>query len=673
MACNTGDCTDTATACANSANQPIGTTSAEALACNASVIDSVVNGSVTVVTRTGKNLKSLEQLSLEFGFGVALFDFATGGTLESVNLLVLNSDGFYYHYIGNPANIPLVIAPGFDPTASSDWEAFIATEHSLLSGRSSPDAHPAASISRGGSDVDADLTLIEADIATNTANIADNTSQINELGYINKGRSRLGVNAKKSLNGWGGQSPVSLLGDSISHGAFAGELYYNGYTRILARMFSAATNCLNYQGFVPMTTLDSGGLNESKDIHNIFFSGTWVSEDSSTSAVGAAANNGLSFRSNIQNNYISTTIPSFQAKSLFWYVQQPGGGEITIYINYTLTIVINTNGPLQSKSVLLANIDNGQGSLVIQAYKSDATTDPVSVIGWGYIDDIETPLFYNFSTSGRRLRYVDELVISDLANNASAFVLALGHNDQGDVDADPGGAYGLAFTQRIDWVIQYCNTHNTLLVVPDFCWEALDTSFTRLELQRAVNETNGIYIPFPNLFKSDGSIVDSTYLINTLGMWVDASHPNADGNKWIAETIAKYLGLTVASKETAIAYHDYWMPLDIPAGKNNVFTSPQSVSAYRLNGAEINFRYSVQDAPTGSFPVGTFTLSAGWRVTPPFSSVGTSLTLPGVLRSDTAITTSTVSIGLDGLFTISVIDGTWINAQAGIAKIPVSV
>lgn len=145
MACNTGDCTDVATVCANSASEPLGTTSAEALACNASTIDKVVNGSIAVTTRTGSTLLSLEQLQALFGFGLAPFTFTTGGTLESINLLVSNDpvDGFLYKYIGDPNNIPLVIPPLFDPTASSDWQAFTATVHNLLSGRSAVGAHDA--------------------------------------------------------------------------------------------------------------------------------------------------------------------------------------------------------------------------------------------------------------------------------------------------------------------------------------------------------------------------------------------------------------------------------------------------------------------------------------------------------------------------------------------------
>lgn len=499
------------------------------------------------------------------------------------------------------------------------------------------------------------------------------TNLINEAtAETNKSRSRAlsKINVKKGLSQWGMQAPINNLGDSISHGAFAGELYYNGWTRILSRMLGGDFGGLSYQGYVPMLTLGAGPT-ESRDIHSIAFVGTWNSQDSSSSVNGAAAYNGLSFQSVTQNDRITSQIPTFQNQALVWYLQQPGGGELTISDNTGVLNVIATAGALSVKTALVALVDNGQGWATLQAQKTDASGPPVDVMGFGYIDGTATPVMHNFANSGRRLRYVDEQVINDCANNSSIFMLSLGHNDQGDVDADPGGAYGTAFTQRINWVIQYCNANNTFLVVNDFCWTAADTSFTRQELKRAATETNGMYIPLPNLIKPDGSVPDTAYLTSTINMWADGSHPNADGNKWVAETIAKYLGLSCSSKKDAIATHDFWMPFDIPAGTENSFTGPASVSAYRINGEELNYRYAVQKAAGGSFPVGSHSLQVGWRVTPPFQVIGTSLTLPGFIRQDTSVFTSNIGLSQSGNVDLNVTDGTWINDQIGAAKLPI--
>jgi lysophospholipase L1-like esterase len=494
--------------------------------------------------------------------------------------------------------------------------------------------------------------------------------EVNNLDSIHRSRSLSGINVKRPVNTWGMRAPINNLGDSISHGAFAGELYYNGWTRILARMLSGDFGGLSYQGFVPMLTLGSGP-SASRDIHSITLSGTWDAQDSASTVNGAMAYNGISFQSIASGDYVQTTIPSFQNKANVWYLQQPGGGEITVSDNTGNLSVINTDGVLSVQSLLVATVDDGQGSCFIRCTKTDTNANPVDICGFGYLEGVDTPTLHNFSQSGRRLHYVADQTISDLSANAAIFMLSLGHNDQGDVDADPQGAYATQFTSKIDKIIEQCNLNNTLLVVNDFCWTAADTSFTRHELQRAAKETKGVYIPLPNLIKPDGSVPDSSYIVSTINMWEDGSYPNADGNKWIAETIAKYLGLSCSNKKMAIATNDYWMPFAIPAGTENSFTNPANVSAYRINGEELNYRYAVQKGAGGSFPVGTHSLQTVWRVDPPFVAIGTSLTLAGMPRSDTSVLTSTVGLGGAGAVGLTVGDGSWINDQSGIAKLPI--
>jgi hypothetical protein len=100
---------------------------------NAVSFNEVVNGDAIVTTYTGKQIISLSQAIDKFGFGVAPFTFAVGGTLGSFNFLVSNSpvDNFFYKYVGTGA-APLVIAPSFDPSASADWDEFIATDAKFI-------------------------------------------------------------------------------------------------------------------------------------------------------------------------------------------------------------------------------------------------------------------------------------------------------------------------------------------------------------------------------------------------------------------------------------------------------------------------------------------------------------------------------------------------------------
>lgn len=66
MDCNNNNCTDVATSCANSSGEPVGTTSADALACNASTIDKIVNETGFVTNRVGNQLNTLSKLESNY-------------------------------------------------------------------------------------------------------------------------------------------------------------------------------------------------------------------------------------------------------------------------------------------------------------------------------------------------------------------------------------------------------------------------------------------------------------------------------------------------------------------------------------------------------------------------------------------------------------------------------
>lgn len=120
--------------------RPSATTSAanpDALYDNAVTFEKLLNEYANQTTYKGKELISwLKALDL-FGFGVAPFDFATGGTLENKNLLIRHSDELLYRYVGAGA-FPLIVSPATNPVGNPDWEAFTATSLQALSGLTEP-------------------------------------------------------------------------------------------------------------------------------------------------------------------------------------------------------------------------------------------------------------------------------------------------------------------------------------------------------------------------------------------------------------------------------------------------------------------------------------------------------------------------------------------------------
>ncbi|MGC8384612.1 SGNH/GDSL hydrolase family protein [Pseudomonas aeruginosa] len=392
-----------------------------------------------------------------------------------------------------------------------------------------------------------------------------------------------------------GAPTMYVLGDSISHGAFAGRIYRNGWVNLLRRMLYNEIGTLTY-GFTPLMSLVDGAGNPSNEIHSIDFaktSGThsWVYRSNES---GSYVPQGLSWVSNEVGNIIRSTIPTFQDACTVYYVARPGGGTFDIKVNGSVVASVNTQASvvnaLQGQAVTLK--DNGFGKCVIEVVTTSAAT--VEFSGFSYANAYSQSALHNFSNSGRRLRWVDESVISSMMAGTSLFIMALGINDASDNESDT--VYYDEFVKRIDWLISYSNQNGVPVVVPDFLWSYPDTNNTRKQLKRLADETQGLYIPFADFFRKGSQSADANYLVNTLKLFSDGSHPNVHGHKYIAETIAKKLGLSVSSKKQALDYHDWWMPISITSTtiKNADFGSiPPSrvITATRNNGANVLFRF----------------------------------------------------------------------------------
>ncbi len=297
-----------------------------------------------------------------------------------------------------------------------------------------------------------------------------------------------------------GAPTMYVLGDSISHGAFAGRIYRNGWVNLLRRMLYNEIGTLTY-GFTPLMSLFDGAGNTSNEIHSIDFaktSGThsWVYRSNES---GSYVPQGLSWVSNEVGNIIRSTIPTFQDACTVYYVARPGGGTFDIKVNGSVVASVNTQASvvnaLQGQAVTLK--DNGFGKCVIEVVTTSAAT--VEFSGFSYANAYSQSALHNFSNSGRRLRWVDESVISSMMAGTSLFIMALGVNDASDNESDT--AYYEEFVKRIDWLISYSNQNSVPVVVPDFLWSYPDTNNTRKQLKRLADETQGLYIPFADFFR----------------------------------------------------------------------------------------------------------------------------------------------------------------------------
>ncbi|MEH8110332.1 phage tail protein [Aeromonas veronii] len=455
-----------------------------------------------------------------------------------------------------------------------------------------------------------------------------------------------------------GKKGTTILGDSICHGAFAGNLFSHGITRLLARAINAECGSSSY-GFTQMTALGIGKSYESRDIHNVNFTNVGVGWVGQGAAAGSGYLNGFAFRSTNIGNKININLPSFQRRAVIHHANQAGGGTFTIKVNGVLAATVNTgtNTDKFSAAEVAAN-DNQYGVTTIEVETTNAL--PVDICGISYFSSVLEPVLQNMSDSGRRARYVSSAVVNEVCAQSSTVIFALGQNDYAETDA----AYRAATIAVIDAMIAASNANGCRMVVPDFCWTAAGTTnWMRLQLKRLAVETNGIYIPFPDMLrKPDGSQPDSDYLVNTLGMWVDGSHPNVKGCQWIFETIAKCMGLSCSSKKGALTMHDYWVPLPLDSSVGVENSAPTAPSACRRVTSGVAVRIYIEKNPTGEFPIGSYALCSGFAARTDI--VGTSSQTMGIVKQDLTSVIGAASFSPSGEVTVKVTEAATYNDLA---------
>lgn len=552
-----------------------------------------------------------KRLAAEAGYNL-VGTFFLGCTLSSATEVVLNEfSGEYYSWDGTfPKNVSTGSTP--TPLGSGGWiDRSDVTLRSELTtaGSSISDIANQKSIleSTSGADTVGANSGLTVQGEIDAARVRENKSTL----------SRIKARQQAANSPWGQAGPINVLGDSITFGYFAsyeggvggvGGMFYNRWASLLARSLSHELGTGHYitcnpnfyqygvDTDIPVRLAQVGSWVASNS--GEYTSNLYVGQASTTTAVG---------------DYFEWKIPATFKECYIYYVTQPGGGEITIYQNGVTDSVINCNVGTSIKQAVKRIIvtSNPQGYCILRIAKtgSGAGTVGISAISPSQgVQENGTQLgggLNLFAAPGRRLQDVSEQVINDSCNNAAGLIMALGFNDN-PLNGSGQGVGRAAFTQRIDWLIQYCNQYNTPLIVPDFSWKNTASSFTRSELKRLATATGGIYIPLPDMIKS-GSFPTEAERLAT-GMWQDAAHPNRSGHKWIFETLAKTLGLAVSSKIDAISNHDYWISLPLTTTYANIQVNiMRNIGAYKMCSDGIQLRGQLKLASGANWPSGLTT------------------------------------------------------------------
>lgn len=550
----------------------------------------------------------------------------TGDFLSTIKGPVNNSANVYYQY------------PDGSPHVVQD-----------LSG-----ATGAYGVGKGGSTVGAAIDANTASIATNTQAINDFALQVlPNAAQPLMSRSNLVLNFGHGIN---------IIGDSISAGAYQGNVWTNGWPALLAKAVNNLFGSKNI-GAIPTDALYNPVPAYLTDqLHDVTWTGNWGPRVGSTgiydwplgntAAAAGDAINGKTVVSTDSTAYMEIVVPSMNRIVNIYYVGRPDGGKFDVLVNGVIVSELNTFIATKTYNLqytLIAD-DGGQGETVIRLKKKDSSpTELQSVIRYQKIVGNPDEHFAlmnvsNMSISGRQLAMMTEAGII-AATNCACVVLALGYNDS---QADTDDTYYATYLQRINWFIQYANVFKCLVIVADFCWYASPTGRRRAQLKRLAKDTKGIYIPFPDKFYPDGTIPTDTSpsaseLVSTLRLFADNAHPNFKGNEMIFHEIAKAMGLPINTKRAALLA-DMPFPLKLQGSLINKSGDISSVSRVP-NG--LSYSLGVTAAGGGNISSGSVSVA----------KVPTKFFASPTIRATTAVIRVT-SAGVIDNFVTTLVDGT---------------
>lgn len=534
----------------------------------------------TAITILGPQCReALRRSYAEAGYTLVAGSFEQGGVVTtSTDVLLLESSGVAYYWTGS---FPQTVAPSSSP--QQGWQSVAATT-----------LRNSLSASSGSALVGYKSRTVESELEYRA---------LEQVGFEQFSPATMPERSKSSALWANGKKGVAVLGDSISHGAFAGNLFTNGWTRLLARSVNGQLGASSY-GFTPMMTIGQG-QNQSLDLHSISFTNTGSGWQAREAANGSAYLSGLAFRSVSAGNKIGVTVPSFQRRILVHHANQVGGGTFTIKVNGAIKATVNTSVDTNTFAATeVAMDDNGYGWVNVEM---ETTSDsPVDLCGFSYLSSVSEPCTNNFSQSGRRAVNLSTAVIDEVISKSSIVVFALGYNDSGETDA----SYISTVTSKIEYAIAAANRLGTKIVVPDFCWTQPSSNWMRKLLLRLATETDGVYVDFPSIFAyPNGSPADSARLVTDLNMFVDAAHPNSAGNALIFERVASAMGLSCSTKSEALGNHDYWVSLPLKRGSGLKNRLPDLASSVKRTANGLVCRLYLTSESGGTNPVGAYDIS----------------------------------------------------------------
>lgn len=357
---------------------------------------------------------------------------------------------------------------------------------------------------------------------------------------VDKSDPQGGVISKVRLGGadkWSGKS-INLLGDSISWGSNSPDVFNDSYCGVL-RKFLQLEHQTDSIGFVSILGSNANAAGTYNDFHSVATSGSWsvnFNENASNTI------NGYSRQSSSIGAYLDVVTPVTNTSFRVMYRAKPTGGTFKVSNDGGATFAadVSTVGDdVSAITPIYAMVDNGSDDCEIRI---EVVGGDVEILGIQYLNAFDDVMFNNFSHPGRRIYDISTDAIDD-ACSGSTLVWSLGFNDKGFT----GGDRNIVIS-KLNYMRDKVVERGIKLYVVDLNWGRNENEWLRIELIRIAREVDGAtYIPFPELISKDGNPIIPDDL-QSLGFLSDGAHPTQEGHAYVAETIAKNMGLSVSAK-----------------------------------------------------------------------------------------------------------------------------
>ena len=348
-----------------------------------------------------------------------------------------------------------------------------------------------------------------------------------------------------------GEHSITILGDSMPHGAATVDIPQNSWPALLKKAINAKTGDNNY-GFTSIEgTLWSQPL--SYEMH------AFPETDEGFKDRGATGDGWTEYRTaellgtkglGSSKKGAKLTLSPQETFKYFCVYYQSGPAYGTFDVcdtdgNVLLSVDAAAETDIYARTEMIDMTQLPEDNKIVLEATSDKE---VIFTGIGYYDTPDGVVVSNYSNGGLQLAGTGKSANGDmtgldkqflaLAAQSGTLIFSLGYNDayfNSDMEL---------FTEKIDYLIEQVNANGTKVIVNDCVWTEDDKMFAvkhprvgqvKDELKRLAEETGGVYV--------DQQEINGDELVATCA---DGVHPDASGHAMIAGALLAAMDLEAA-------------------------------------------------------------------------------------------------------------------------------